>query len=193
MSNKLYIHLLINSKFAKMKKLGFIAFAACITLASCADDDSNESVNGNVALEGTWELTTFNLQGGVDLNNDGTISENFMTETGCFDNSTVVFNNNGVATFYVQGLDIGVTGAGTTEAEYTVDCLAPTPVSATYTATETSVTFDFEGTDDDEQPLSFARNGNTLVSTAPPTALPIDQNGIITDFVVEGTVILTKQ
>ena len=68
-----------------MKK--FIAMAAVALLSfSCSDDDSNELVT---SVEGTWTLTSFELNQALDINGDGTASTDMITESGCFGNSTI--------------------------------------------------------------------------------------------------------
>ncbi|MXN91864.1 hypothetical protein GR160_11585 [Flavobacterium sp. Sd200] len=97
-----------------MKKIAALTIAVVVTL-SCSGDDDND----NVSLTGTWKLTSATLPEAVDFNNDGTASTDVMTETGCLNNSTIVFTDN-VATAIVnmQTVDIRQQNNGT----YTVEC-----------------------------------------------------------------------
>jgi len=79
-----------------MNKLVFslcIAFTlVCFTSCSSGDtDDSN-----NQTILGVWELTAWNIEGGFDINNDGTLSTNLLNEIDCSRNETLLFNKNGV-------------------------------------------------------------------------------------------------
>ncbi|RYD90483.1 MAG: hypothetical protein EOP54_23920 [Sphingobacteriales bacterium] len=167
-----------------MKKLVLMAFAA-VALVSCSDDD-----NENVALTGTWKLTAFNLDEGVDLNNDGTASTSLITESGCYNNSTVVFGSGNSATFNIQELDIDyeiITGTQNSY-EYSVDCLAGENETATYTVSGNNVAFTIGG-----EPVVFIQNGNKLTATLVGGGVPVNDNGE-TDFqILTGTVEFTKQ
>lgn len=83
-----------------MKKL-FLGAAALLALSCSSDDDG-----GNVSVEGTWKLTKFELTDGIDFNNDGTASTNLRAETGCFTNSTIVFEDNDAVTFNMESIDV---------------------------------------------------------------------------------------
>ena len=77
-----------------MKQLTLLALAAALFI-SCSDDDTN-----NVSIDGTWKLTYVNMPGEpVDGNGDGIASENYVDETSCMDNTSIVFGNDDTATF----------------------------------------------------------------------------------------------
>ena len=75
-------------------------------LLSCSSDDNND--NNNVSVEGTWELTKFELTEEVDLDNDGTASADIMGQTECFNNSTLVFDADNTADFNIESLDVEI-------------------------------------------------------------------------------------
>lgn len=161
--------------------MAFVAMA----MMSCSDDD-----NENVALTGTWKLTGFTLDQGVDLNNDGTASSNLITESGCYNNSTVVFGSSNSATFNIQELDIDyeVVSGTQNSYEYTVDCLGGENETTTYTTSGNNVIVNVGG-----EEMVFIQNGNKLTSTFVGGGVPVNDNGD-TDFqILTGTVEFTKQ
>ena len=169
-----------------MKKLVMMAFVA-MAMVSCSDDDNE---NTNVELTGNWKLTAFTLDQGIDLNNDGTASTNLMTESNCYNNSTLVFGASNAATFNIQELDIDydvVTGTQNSY-EYSVDCLAGENETTTYTVSGNNVTFSAGG-----ENLVFIQNGNKLTATFTGGGVPVNDNGD-TDFqLLTGKVEFTKQ
>lgn len=152
---------------------------------SCSSDDDN---NRKPSVEGTWKLTKFELSQGIDFNNDGTASQNIMAETDCFNNSTVVFEDNGAVTFSMQSFDAdpaAVEGGF----DYTVTCNAADPSTGTYTATSNVVTIDTGG-----DPIAFTRNGNKLTFAIPETlTVPIEQDGEIVEAEIGAYIEFTKQ
>jgi hypothetical protein len=91
----------------------FFMLAAAGTLAlamgaiSCDNDDDND--NNNEDLTGTYRLSSWNSPVAVDFDNNGTSSANMMTESSCFDNSTMTINNNGTYTMTYN--DVGINSA----------------------------------------------------------------------------------
>jgi hypothetical protein len=136
-----------------MKKLLLIALAP-FAIVSCNNDDDNDE---NVSLYGTWKLTSATLPVGVDFNNDGTASTDFMAETGCFNNSTIIFTDD-VASAIVdmQSVDILQQNNGS----YSVTCTAAETTYAPFTESGSIVTLT---SDDFSAP--FSRVGNRLTSS----------------------------
>lgn len=169
-----------------MKKLALIALAAFAI--ACSDDDNDSAASVNASIDGTWKLTAFTLDEPVDFNGDNAATTNLITESGCYDNSTIEFASGTNATLNLQELDITLT---TTElgTELAVDCIDATPMLFTYTVTENSVVFDGET----EQ--AFVRSGNTLSIHLPGvTGVPVEgTNGEITYDFVGATLVFTKQ
>jgi hypothetical protein len=65
-----------------------------VGFTSCSSDD-NQVSNSN-PLIGVWHLTAWNVEGGFDINNDGTVSSNLLNEIDCARNETLFFDDNGV-------------------------------------------------------------------------------------------------
>lgn len=169
-----------------MKKLALIALAAFAI--GCSDDDSNSTANVNASVDGTWKLTAFTLDEPVDFNGDNAASTNLITESGCYNNSTIVFVSGTNATINLQELDVTLisTELGSSLA---IDCIDSTPMVSTYSVTDNSVVFDGET----EQ--AFVRSGNTLSVHLPGvTGVPVEgTDGEITYDFVGATLVFTKQ
>ena len=77
-----------------MKKIklfaGMIAFAG-LGLTSCSSDDSNDNTN-DVAIAGTYNLKEVNTETETDFNEDGTSNFNQMSESTCYNSSSIVLN-----------------------------------------------------------------------------------------------------
>lgn len=165
-----------------MKKL-FLGAAALLALSCSSDDDG-----GNVSVEGTWKLTKFELTEGIDFDNDGTASTNLRAETGCFNNSTIVFDDNDAVTFNMESIDVEpqeVEGGF----DYTVTCEGASASSGTYTVSNNAVTINTGG-----DPVAFTRNGNKLTFAIPESiTVPIEQDGEIVETEIGAYIEFTKQ
>ncbi|WP_026754062.1 lipocalin family protein [Sediminibacter sp. Hel_I_10] len=107
----------------KLSKLLLLSIL-CVTVFSCSsDDDDNDSA---VSAVGIWKLTAINLETPFDLNMDGTASTNFMAETDCYQNETILFNADGTGSFnYTSYAEIGIELNMDTNEDpiYTVECI----------------------------------------------------------------------
>ena len=56
--------------------LCFAFILVCFT--SCSTDDVTQDSKN--AITGVWKLTAWNINGGFDINNDGTVSSNLLNE-----------------------------------------------------------------------------------------------------------------
>jgi hypothetical protein len=141
-----------------MKKLLMMACAAA-ALMSCSDDDNE---NTAVGLSGTWKLTTFTTGFPVDYNNDGSATTNFKNETGCYNNTTLVFgtNNTAIATIEEPEIDYELVAGTEDTYEFTVDCGTTTPQTGTYAESGNNVVITIAG-----DPATFVKSGNTLTLT----------------------------
>lgn len=101
-----------------------IAFVlVCFT--SCSSDDMQDSNNSSIS--GVWKLTAWNIEGGFDINNDGTISSNLLNEIDCSRNETLFFDNNGVVSLNTTfNPDIGIALLNETTDEYSFDVTCDT-------------------------------------------------------------------
>lgn len=78
-----------------MKNLAIIliAIAALFFLASCNNDDDSTNPNGGVnAVAGTYVLTSYTAPTQEDLNEDGTLSANLVSESACYTGWNIKLN-----------------------------------------------------------------------------------------------------
>ncbi len=151
-----------------MKKvLSLLAIA--LVLISCSGDDDNKS--SNVAVEGTWKMTVFSGETAVDLDMDGDSSNNLITETGCYQNETFVFNADGTGAINSSSyLDITleIVAGSTDDYEYTIDCVQEndssvmTWIQSGNSVTVTSDGASFSGTKDGDEITFVIPNGYDL-------------------------------
>ncbi|MGQ2982787.1 lipocalin family protein [Flavobacterium sp.] len=166
-----------------MKKFTFLAFAAIMAI-SCSDHDNS---NTPASLDGTWRLTYVNLnREPEDLNGDGTASENYLDESDCLQNSTIVFESDENAVF-------------------SSNCMSETPntpETTEYEGAGSTVTFTYYAI---SQPggykdAIYIRSGNTLTAILEETEggtypyIPGDgENGDTDSFFRGATFTYTKQ
>jgi hypothetical protein len=138
-----------------MKKFVLLALSA-FGLLSCSGDDDNNSTD-NVSLTGTWKLTAATLPVGTDFNNDGIASTDFITETRCFNNSTITFTDDvASAILNMQSVDIAEGDDG----RFTVNCGGIEESYAPFTVSGSTVTLT-----SDEYHVPFSKEGNKLTTT----------------------------
>ncbi|GGB70450.1 hypothetical protein GCM10007424_08010 [Flavobacterium suaedae] len=178
-----------------MKK--FIALAAVALMGiSCSDDDSSETNGGSASIEGTWKLTAFTLNEGADLNNDGTVSTDMISESGCYSNSSFVFSSNNVATINIEELEIDLDLViGTEDSyEYSIDCVEATPEVGTYAVSGNTVTITGSDGEGGTESIPLALSNNTLTLTLPEFVdVPVEENGEVTYSFVGASLVFTKQ
>lgn len=92
-----------------MNKIIFnlLAILILVCYTSCSSEDNQETDSN--PLTGVWELTAWNIDGGFDINNDGTVNTNLLNEIDCARNETLFFDDNGVVslnTTFNPDLDI---------------------------------------------------------------------------------------
>lgn len=153
-----------------MKKLLSLLILAAIFVSCSSDDD-----DAGVAVEGTWKMTTFRSENAYDLNGDGTISNDIMGQTDCYQNETLVFNSNGtgadVSTSY-PNIQLELVAGTTDEYEYNVECME----EATTTA------------------FTWTQNGETVIVTQPDRVLTgTQEDDEITFTAVNGFTIEVEQ
>ncbi|WP_298894866.1 hypothetical protein [uncultured Psychroserpens sp.] len=155
------------------------------TLGDCTNDVEPTEV------EGTWLLTAWIGEEPIDLNNDDTESANFLDEMDCYNNETIVFNNDGsgtvMSTSYAEFTFEIVVGT-TDEYNYTIECIDEienTDVTWTQSGNTVSITDDFGTTD-------WTLNGNELSITIPDGFSSSNEDGSII-ITQDLTFVYTKQ
>lgn len=118
-----------------MKKLSaLLSFLVLFTAFTCENEPLDEelvliedTINPNTSdIVGTWLLTAWNGEEPIDLNNDGIQNINFLDEMDCYNNETMVFNQDGTgvshstsyADIYME-LEIGTTDSY----NFQIDCI----------------------------------------------------------------------
>ena len=120
-----------------------IAFAlVCFT--SCSTDNDDDLINADII--GVWELTAWNVDGGFDINNDGTVNTNLLNEIDCSHNETLRFDNKGFVslnTTFNPDIDIALLNETTREYSFNVTCDTEGVISlaTAYTRVENTIMF----------------------------------------------------
>lgn len=142
-----------------MKKIAFTLLMATLLFSCKKDDDGNTQVS----VEGNWKLTAFTTETGFDFNEDGTASNNVMSETNCYQNETVLFSGNGSATSTNRSyadITLELVAGSTTEYEYSVTCVQETEIN-TLSWTQSGNT------------ISITESGETITGTLSGSVLTI--------------------
>ncbi|TCK69080.1 hypothetical protein DFQ05_0592 [Winogradskyella wandonensis] len=172
-------------------------------IAACGDDngelqalidelgDCTQEQNENDIL-GTWLLTAWIGEEPVDLNNDGTGSTNFLEEMDCYNNETLVFNDDGtgasISTSYAD-IEIFLDPDNSEEFDFTVDCILENETTQ-FTWTQDGniiTTTDVFGTFD------WTLEGNTLSTTIPEGFTVINTEDATVNTIQDLTFVYTKQ
>lgn len=166
-----------------MKRLFFIAVGAMMVLSCSSDDDETIA---NAAIEGTWKLTKYEVPRGFDLNNDGTVSNNLLTEVTCTANSSLVFNGGGTVTFNFAQVYVDLDQLeGTEMYRYTTECELIGDEDYEYTVSDNTVSI-FGGE------VNLIRSGRKLIFVF-PLRIPFVENGEITSEYFASYAEFTKQ
>ena len=171
-------------------------------LEACGDPDGSlqQAINelGDCTLDapsglvGTWLLTAWNGEEPIDLNNDGTESTNFLEEMDCYNNETIVFNddNTGVAmsTSYAD-IEIFIEVGTTNSYDFTVTCIEEVEnTNVTWSQSGNTVTItDPSGSSD------WTLDGNTLSITIPEGFTVINTDDVTVSVIQDLTFVYTKQ
>ena len=160
-------------------------------LFSCSSDDDNNN-NTTAEIPGTWRLTSFLIESAIDLNNDGSASNDLIQETNCYQNETLVFNADGnMAANSTSFLEMeGVIDATSGDLVITTDCVPDAfSESGTWTQNGASVTILVDGT-----PIVAVVSGNALTFQIPAGyQIPTNDNGTIVTVLENTTFVYTKQ
>ncbi|MEM6515725.1 MAG: hypothetical protein AAF688_06045 [Bacteroidota bacterium] len=167
---------------------------------ACGDDDgsiqtaidnlgdcSNNQQTTNIP--GTWKLTAWNIDGGLDLDNDGTASVNVLDEMDCYNNETIVFNADGTASVISTSfadIESEFELGSNDEFDFTVECIQDDETTTgTWTEDSNTLTFTY---DDFDETIEFTIENNDISYFIP--------NGFTTfgvEFSTDMTIVYTKQ
>ena len=103
--------------------LNLCAAFVLVCFTSCSADDMQDSNNSSIT--GVWKLTAWNIEGGFDINNDGTVSLNLLNEIECSRNETLFFDNNGIVslnTTFNPDIGIALLNETTNELSFDIAC-----------------------------------------------------------------------
>lgn len=166
-----------------MKKIIVMALAIS-SLLSCSNSDDD---NSNATVDGSWKLTSFTTGDPSDFNNDGTLTTNFINETGCYNDSGILFSSGGSALVEIQELDITFNVGSQYPLGYfsAIGCIDATPETLTWSQNGNTVTIDG---------LDFALSGNTLTGIVPEfTEVMTLEGGVTVTRITSATLVFTKQ
>jgi hypothetical protein len=106
-----------------MKKIVLVLISLCV-LSCSSDDDSNNNASTS-RIVGTWIISEFNVENdSFDLNGDGIESNDLISESGCYQGETIVFNANGTGRVtYTTDLDLTLTNQNNVET-FSYECLS---------------------------------------------------------------------
>ena len=109
-----------------MEKILALILTTTLFISCSSDDDNSDTGNETPNVIGSWILNSVTSENSYDLNGDGQGSNDFILETGCLQNETLVFaEDNTAAAFSTEFLDIFVDiDTGTGELTQIVDCVA---------------------------------------------------------------------
>ena len=103
--------------------LNLCAAFVLVCFTSCSADDMQDSNNSSIT--GVWKLTAWNIEGGFDINNDGTVSLNLLNEIECSRNETLFFDNNGIVslnTTFNPDIGIALLNETTNDSRFDIAC-----------------------------------------------------------------------
>ncbi|SDS64577.1 hypothetical protein SAMN04515667_2645 [Formosa sp. Hel1_31_208] len=175
-----------------MKKffLNLFVLSALVLTSSCSSDDDGGTTDANVV--GTWQLTSLLTETSIDIDNNGTASNDLLIESDCYLNETISFGANGTGTINTNSyLDVEAElVVGTTdEFTYTINCfIEEDTYSMSYTVSGNTVTV----IDEDMFTVIATVSGNTMTFVIPEGYEILDDNF---EVVVEEdlTFVYTKQ
>ena len=170
----------------------------------CGDDNSSiqtainqlgNCTNGQIdfTIPGTWLLTAWNIDGGLDLDNNGTATTNILEEMDCYNNETLVFNVNGTASIISTSfaeIVVEVETGTINSFDYTINCEEDNRTSSgTWSINQNIVTFSF---DDFDEQIEMTRTDDELSYFLPEGFSAQSDDGSI-EIMEDMTVVYTKQ
>jgi len=179
-----------------MKKLSaLLSFLILFTAFTC----ENEPLEGEFVLEdnsssveGTWKLTAWIGEEPIDLNNDGLESSNFLDEIDCYNNETIVLNQDqtgvSMSTSYAE-FEMEIEVGTTNSFDYTINCINEIEnTNFVWSKAGNIITI----TDEDGFSSDFTLNGNEISILIPNGFFAANEDFTVT-ITQDLTFIYTKQ
>ncbi len=144
------------------------------------------------SIEGTWLLTAWIGEEPIDLDNDGNESTNFLDEMDCYNNETLVFNNDGtgasISTSFAD-IEIFIEVGTTNSVDFNVSCIEEDEtVNFTWVQSDNIISItDTFGTND------WELDGNTLSILIPDGFSVINADDASINTIQDLTFVYTKQ
>jgi len=136
-----------------------------------ASIDALDSCNNGQSVSdiiGTWQLTAWLVQNGLDLNNDGSANLNLLDEMDCYNNETIVFNTDNRAFINSRSfaeIVVEFEAGSTNSFDYFINCIEEENITtATWTEDGDSITLAYDGTDEE---IQFTLETNQLSLLVP--------------------------
>ncbi len=147
----------------RIKLLACSLMVAGLGFTSCSDDDSDSNNNNDNEIAGTYKLTQVNTEDATDFDEDGTLHENQMEESDCYDDSKITFRSDNTFTADMNSIIVN-------EDNGTSAC-AETTVSGTWeiyagTGSNVVLTVTYEDDNGDEVVTQFTKQGAKLTRYA---------------------------
>ena len=157
-------------------------------IETCGDDGSlqniieelGDCVFESIEVEGNWRLVAWNTDEGRDLDNDGVVTNNYLEDIDCYDNETIIFNDNGTGTMFLRSV-AEFTFTPTADGEDFFTNCTEINEDRNFSWTETINTVDLVFTDGST--LSFFRNGNLNIAV---------DDGFYAESTVDNSVIIER-
>lgn len=169
-----------------MKKIIFSLIMVFVLITvSCSSDDDEQAENYANALIGTWKLTSILIESDLDIDNDGSASNDLLVESSnCYTNDKLVFEADQVGrAFFSSYLKVTIDSQTN---EYTASCfpnVSNQPI--TYTATQNTVTVD-------NTTATLINNSQTMTFVSPNGFTIEDENSMVV-LEEDASLVFTKQ
>ena len=162
---------------------------------SSASIDALDSCNNSQSVSeivGTWQLTAWLVQSGLDLNNDGSSNLNLLDEMDCYNNETIEFNTDGTASINSRSfaeIIVEFEVGSTNSFDYFINCIEEDNITtATWTEDGDSITLVYDGIDEE---IQFTLENNQL-SLLVPNGFFAQSSDFSLEVLEDITIVYTK-
>lgn len=134
----------------------------------CGDDGTLQAIIDDIGdcapvfldLVGNWRLISWLNDQGIDIDNDGEVTFDYLEEIDCYDNETITFNGDGTGLFFYRSIaEITYTPTGPEGEDFFVDCTnISETISFTWTQNGNTVAITFS----DGTTINHFRNADSL-------------------------------